>query len=153
MNERTQTKLGFLAGIILLAIGLLAFGGCKTKLDPAGVYHGDTILYDADKIIVTAHENFVELYRWEKKYREVLPVEVSRAADFCRLNEEKWIRSAIALRETYKSAGTLENKDKLRLALNIVQTSLREAGAYMTALKKVAPNDGLRNVKPLTAGI
>jgi hypothetical protein len=114
------------------------------------VYHGDTVLYQTENAINTAHESFIEFYRWEKQYRDILPVEVSRAADRMRLNEQQWIGTANALHDAYVATPSPENKDKLLLASNLLQTALHEAAAYMVASKKAAPNNGLKNVQPVT---
>lgn len=136
--------------LMMLAI-LLPSAGCKTTLAPEGVYQGDTVLYNAENAIATAHDTFVEFYKWEQQFRAVLPVEVSRAADFMRLNEKKWITTANAFHDAYVATPTPENKDKLELSINLLQTALREAAAYMLAAQQVAPNQGLKNVKPITA--
>jgi hypothetical protein len=148
-------KLRKLAAFTMLLCAIMVAGlasGCnKTTLAPNGVYQGDTFLYQAENTINTAHENFLKLYQWEKQFRQVLPVEVSRGVDYCRLNERKWLDSANALHDAYKNTPTAENKDKFQLTLNILSTALQQAAGYMIAAKNVAPNDGLPNVKPLAA--
>jgi hypothetical protein len=138
--------------LLVCAFMCVAATGCnKTTLAPDGIYQGDKTLYQAENAINTAHENFVEFYRWEKQYRDILPVEVSRAADYMRQNEQQWIGTANALHDAYEKTPTAENKDKLALSVNLLQTALHEAAAYMVAAKKAAPNDGLKNVQ-LTTG-
>jgi hypothetical protein len=129
----------------------LAVGCNKTTLAPNGVYQGDTFLYQSENTINTAHDSFKTFLQWETTYRAVLPVEVSRAADYIRLNEQKWINSANALHDAYVRTPSAENKDKFQLTLNIISTALHEAAAYMVAAKDKAPNTGLPNVKPVSA--
>lgn len=123
---------------VLLFAGLVACN--KTTLSPTGVYHGDTTLYAAEKTIVTAHGQFQSFLKWELQYRDILPVEVSRAADVIRINEKKWIDSANALHDAYVATPTAENKDKMQLALNLIDSGLSEAAKYMATHKSKAPN-------------
>jgi hypothetical protein len=141
--------------VIVFAIAMLGIGlaaGCaKTTLAPNGVYQGDTFLYQAENTINIAHDSFKTFLQWETTYRSVLPVEVSHAADYVRLNEQKWISSANALHDAYKNTPTAENKDKFQLALNIIDTALHEAAGYMIGAKANAPNNGLPNVKSISS--
>lgn len=133
--------------VAMLGVGLTA--GCKTHLAEGGVYQGDTFLYQAENTINTAHDTFRDFLVWEKQYRDILPVEVSRAADQIRMNEQKWIASANALHDAYVRTPTAENKDKLALTLNLIQAAFHESLAYMVANKSKAPNNGLKGVQPV----
>lgn len=130
----------FLA-VFILAIGMLAAGptGCNATLDPQGVYQGDKFLYSAEKTITTAYKSFDSFVKWEHDYRAVLPIEVSKAADTIRLNAQRWIASASAFRDVYVANPTKENRDKLSLALNLIDTALSEATRYMLDNKAKAP--------------
>ena len=141
MNERIQTKLGFVAGLIILAISLSIFSGsgCKTTLDPAGVYQGDQMLYLAEKAVTTAYGTFHDYVSWELKYRALLPVEVSRSADFVRLNAKKWTDSASALRDAYVANPTKDTRDNLGSVLSLIDAALSEAAKYQTKYKAIAP--------------
>lgn len=138
-------KLTQIIGLIGLAILLVGIPtGCtKTTLSPNGVYHGDTFLYQSEKVIVGAHQSFQTFLQWELEYRAILPVEVSRAADVIRLNERKWIDTANALHDAYVASPTPENKDKFQLALNIIGAGLDEAAKYLSKNKSSAPISGL----------
>jgi hypothetical protein len=131
----------------LLALATICFvgpAGCnKSTLAPAGVYQGDKILYNADKAITTTYKQFDTFLKWELQYRSVLPVEVSRAADTIRLNAKKWIDSASALRDAYAAQPNPANRDKLQLALDLIDTAFDEAVKYMAANQANAPNKGL----------
>ena len=119
---------------VILAASLIFTGpvGCNATLDPAGVYQGDNILYNAEKATTTAYKTFDAFLKWEHQHRAILPVEVSRAADVVRLNAKKWIDSAIALRDAYATNPTPENRKKLDTALSILDAALAEAARYMT---------------------
>lgn len=140
MNKLTQ-----IIGIIGLALlCVTAPTGCsKTTLSPNGVYHGDQFLYQSEKIIVGAHQNFQTFLKWELEWRWILPVEVSRAADVIRLNEKKWIDTANAFHDAYVASPTPENKEKFQLSLNIINAALSEAAKYLRDHKSKAPNNGL----------
>lgn len=139
-------KIVQIIGIISLALVCLAVpAGCtKTTLSPNGVYQGDNTLYQAEKAIVTAHKSFQAFLVWETANRAILDVEVSRAADTIRLNEQRWLDSAHALRDAYVATPTAANKDKLQLTLNLINTALLEATKQMAANQKIAPNNGLK---------
>lgn len=141
---------------IFAAVGMIALMvtcvtapvGCnKTTLAPDGTYAGDKVLYQADKTITTTYKQLQKFVAWELKYRAVLPVEVSRAADTIRLNAKKWIDSASALREAYAASGDRKDRDNLVLALNLINTAIDEAVLYMAQNQSKAPNDGLSSVQ------
>jgi hypothetical protein len=137
-------------GLMALAVCCM-FGpaGCsKSTLAPAGVYQGDKVLYNADKTITTTYKSFETFLKWETQYRAVLPVEVSRAADTIRLNAKKWIDTAGNLRDAYAAQPTAANRDKLKLALDLIDTAFDEAVKYMAANQSNAPNKGLTPPAP-----
>lgn len=148
MKRFTQT-----IGLLALAVFCLAVPvGCnRTTLAPGGAYAGDKVLYNADKSITTSYRLFQTFLKWELQFRQVLPVEVSRSADTIRLNAKKWIDSASALRDAYANTPSAENKDKLMLALNIIDTALLEASKYMGDFQATAPNKGLNAEAAATA--
>lgn len=134
-----------------LAVLLLAFTvplvgpvGCAgPKVSQTSVYAGDNFLYQSEKLTVQAHELFLTFYQWEKDWRQVLPVQVSRAADFCRLNEKKWADTANAFHDAYVATPTAAHKDAYQLAINELRAGLNQAAFYMMSLKAKAPNSGL----------
>lgn len=111
---------------------LIMFGpvACKTTLQPGGPYN-DPVLYNADKTITSSYRILHSFVKWEYDNRAVLPVEVSRAADAVRDNAEKWITSAINLREAYALAPNKESKNNLEKTLDVLQSVLQEAAKYM----------------------
>lgn len=150
-------RLKNIIGLAFMTLALLTITvipmGCAHNLAPDGVYQGDKFLYESENTINTFHDTAREFLIWEMNARAVLPVEVSRAADFIRKNEEGWLNTAHAAHDAYqKTPGDPNTKDKLQLSLNLLQAALREAAAYMLAQQKVAPNNGLRGIKPVTAG-
>lgn len=135
-----------------LAVLLLAFTvpfvgptGCAggPKVSETSVYAGDNFLFQSEKLTVQAHELFVTFYRWEKEWRQFLPVQVSRAADFARLNEQKWANTANAFHDAYVATPTAANKDAYQLAINELRAALNQAAFYMLNYKANAPNSGL----------
>lgn len=138
-------KLTQIIGLLSLAVLFVAIpAGCgRTTLAPAGVYQGDKTLYAAEKAITSTYKEFQTFVKWESQWRTVLPAEVSQSADRVRLGAKKWIDTASELRDAYVRTPTTENKDKLQLALNIIDAALREAAKYMNDNKANAPNAGL----------
>lgn len=119
--------------------------GCAggPKVSETSVYEGDNFLFQSEKLTVQSHELFVEFYKWEKQWRDILPVEVSRIADYMRLNEEKWINSANALHDTYVANKTPANKAAYEQALAYIRTALGQATFYLLQQRAKAPNSGL----------
>lgn len=139
-----KNSLTRITSFVLLSLAIfftcLAPTGCSsTKLAPGGIYQGDAILYTAEKAITTSYKTFHDFVQWEMDYRQILPVEVSRAADVIRVNGKKWITSAEALRDAYVASPTVENKNKLTTTLNIIDAAIAEATKYTTQYKPVAP--------------
>lgn len=129
----------------VLAVSMLGAGaGCKRlTLQEGGVYQGDKLLYNAERATVGAYKSFDAFLRWEEQYRAVLPVEVSRAADNVRKNARSWIDTAGAFRDAYVANPTGDNRDLLKLSLDLIDTALAESAKYMTAYRANAPNAGL----------
>lgn len=128
----------WLASVLLVCAFLVAAGpvGCgRTTLSEGGVYQQDKFLYNAEKTIVTAYKSFDAFVKWEETYRAVLPVEVSRAADAIRVNAKRWIDTAHSFRDVYVQNPTAENRDKLNLTLDLIDTALAEATKYLTQYK------------------
>lgn len=146
MKRFTQV-IGLIGLAMLCIVGPVGCG--KTTLAPAGVYQGDKVLYNAEKTITTSYRLFDSFLKWELQYRSILPVEVSRAADTIRLNAKKWITSAGNIRDAYAANPTAENRDKLKLALDLIDTALSEATVYMANNQANAPNKGLTAGDPL----
>lgn len=130
--------------LLLLSIAFVGPTGCAFRLAEDGIYQGDKFLYGAEKTIVTAYKSFDSFLKWEQDFRAILPIEVTKAADTIRSNAKKWIDTAGNLRDAYTANPTKENRDKLSVGLNLIDTALSEAVKYMAANKSKAPNQGLK---------
>jgi hypothetical protein len=115
----------------LLMLSLL-LTGCRS-LDPSGPYKGDKVLYDADTVIASSYDIMHTYVKWEYDNRANVSLEVTRSADNIRKNGQKWIWSAIALRETYKASPAPNREDALNSALAILRTAMLEATKYMAS--------------------
>lgn len=115
----------------LLAMSMLT--GCNTTLAPDGAYHGDKVLYSADKTITSAYETLHTFVKWEFENRAALSKwpEIKEAADIVRTNAEGWISSARALRDSYAVAPSADNKLALNNGIDLLQTALAEATKYL----------------------
>ncbi len=121
--------------LIILALGLAGLSGCATKIDPAGAYHGDTILYNADNVITSAYDVLHTFVKWEADNRTALSElpEVTKAADYVRDHARSWISTAIALREAYAKNPTPENRTSLQSAIVVLQSAMTEATKYLAS--------------------
>jgi hypothetical protein len=118
--------------------------GCASKgdLDPTGVYQGDALAYNADKVITESYASFDVFVKWEFTHRAALSKwpEIRRAADDVRANAKIWIDSAIAIREAYRIAPTEENRKSLQASLAIIRGALAAASAYYSATSSPQPS-------------
>lgn len=83
--------------------GVMLFG-CQ-KLDPAGPYHGNVLLHDADTTIDTTHIALQAFVSWEKTNEVFLMTNapaITRAADLVREKGPSWIQTAIRARDQYE---------------------------------------------------
>lgn len=118
---------------LTLVLSVVAFTGCQTNLDKEGIYKGDKVLYNSDKTITTSYRVLHAFVKWEMDYRELLPPEVTKAADAVRRDSRKWINSAIALREAYAINPSEENKLNLQKSLEVLDVALAQISKYMAA--------------------
>lgn len=122
----------FIAGAFIATSMTVA--GCKSRnLDPAGVYQSDKVLYNADKTITESYEVMHSFVKFEYDNRAALATtpEVGKAAEEIRRNAQKWIRSAIGLRDAYAGSPTPENRSKLDDAIRILRQAITEASSYI----------------------
>lgn len=117
---------------LLVAAGSLC--GCGT-LDKSGAYQGDRVLYDADFAIASSYDLLHTFVKWEYENRGALAgkPEIRQAADRVRIEAPRWISSAIALRDAYKSSPTSANRDAIQKALDVLRAAIREATQYLGA--------------------
>ncbi len=123
-----------------VAFACCLFAGCATKLDPTGVYKGDTVLYEADNTIVTGHDLLQDFVNWEANYRSTLAQwpEIRQFADKVVAEGPGWFASASALRDAYKANPSDASKTALQAATDIIHTALAQATQYLTAHKTTA---------------
>ena len=98
--------------LFLLFVGLLLIGvfGCRTQLDPAGVYHGDKFLFLADKTIGDAGDSLNQFVTWELQNRARLTNKlhsITVAADAIRVNSPLWFTNAVNARNVYSNSVAL----------------------------------------------
>lgn len=119
--------------LVFCAVMALGLGGCSTTLDPAGVYQGDQVLYQADKTINGAYDTLHKLVTWEKDHRQVLAdyPDISKGTDQIRDNAKQYIKSAIVLRKAYALEPNAANKDQLMAGVSVLQTALDQASKYL----------------------
>ena len=122
--------------ILMLVLTVAVMSGCGT-LDPAGPYAGDKVLYEADGAITASYELLHAFVKWEQERRPALTSlpQVTQYADYVRANSKAWFRSAIALRDAYKSD---PGKDPaaLQKALAVLRESAAQAGQYLITATK-----------------
>lgn len=112
--------------------------GCST-LAPEGVYGSDKLLYETDKLIVDSYQIFDAFLRLEKENRDALfkvSPEIKKTADKIRADGPKWISSAIAMRDAYKSQPGTDTKTALETALGVLRTGVAEAIRWTIESKK-----------------
>lgn len=145
MNNRLS-KYG---SLLFVSLAILAIPiGCATRLDPEGVYKGDKVLYNADRVINSSYRIVHDFVTWEQQYRNSLPADVSRAADRVRQNARATIQSAVNVREAYAQNPTDSAKSGLIRAIDVLQALLDEALGYMS---KGAPTNVVTNGPPVDA--
>lgn len=118
--------------LIPLLAALAFLSACGT-LDPSGPYKGNKVLYDADQVIATSYDLLHTFVTWEFQNRAALASqpEVTKYADYIRVNAPKWFTTAVALRDTYKTASTSANASALSTALQVLQTAVAQATGYL----------------------
>jgi hypothetical protein len=124
-------------GFAVLCIALIAFTaylpGCNHSLDPAGVYGGDKILYEADQALANSYDAMDVFLQWEFNNRNAIGVvtpAMHAAAENIRLNAPEWFRSLTKVRKAYAADPSPENRLKLENALGIVRAAMTEAKKY-----------------------
>lgn len=119
-----KTLLSLLLGLILT--------GCGT-LSPQGIYQGDEILYTTELAIPTSYDVCHSFIVWEFNNRKQLSgwPEIKKHADNIRKNYPQWEGTVKALHDAYKSDPSQVNKDKLKVALAVLQAALTQSTTYM----------------------
>lgn len=104
MKRINRFNLTVLAVFTILLTSIL-INGCATRLDPAGPYQGDTLLYWADKTTVTAYDGLHSLVTIEYQNRTNFPgAALHKYADFVRQNAPNWFAAEWKARAAYVAA-------------------------------------------------
>ncbi len=148
----TETALPLLLGMaFMLFLGPIA---CQHKLDPAGVYKGDSILWDADGVIANGHDVLQGFVTWEEDNRATLAKvspEIKKLADRIVEQGPSWFSSALALRDAYAADPSKPNKDALTTGIAVLKAAISEAQHYTTANKappiKAAASTAAKSLK------
>lgn len=118
---------------ILLIPFILILASCGT-LNPEGAYKGDKILYNADKVIVTANDSFQAIVSWEFENKDIIKQnwpeiasKLKKVTDEIRLNSDIWLETAIKSRDTYEAVKTEENANVLRKSIDVIKNVLKIA--------------------------
>lgn len=133
-----------LLSIILTVTIVFTQTGCAVRpIAYEENYKGDKILYNAEKLSNDGYTTLQKFVKWEETYRAVLPVEVSRSADVVRKNGRKWFEILDSAHDAYQANPITANKDKLTVALDLINAAIDEAWKYQIAHKRIAPNDAV----------
>ena len=145
--------LAFIRGNPAWFICLLLGGGLSAcgSLDPAGVYHGDQVLYNADLALGSSYDVLHGFVEWEFQNRAALTntPAIRRAADQVRDSAPAWFGSALALRDAYQANPTAMNQSSLQQALAVVQQAVVEAVKYMATPLPQTPATTPKQPSPL----
>lgn len=125
-------NLSLLAGLFLGLASFALFTGCAS-ISKDGPYKGDEVLYNADRAITSSYDVLHAFVKWEYQNRESLGQwpEIREAADVVRANAERWIDSAIVLRDIYAADPSPENRLSLENSLATLRAALNEASKYL----------------------
>lgn len=117
---------------LLLIVGLLApTVGCKTQLAPAGVYQGDTFLYNADATIKFSYNTLKNFQKWESDNHTLISQQwpqVTIAAERVRDNAPLWFKAVGFARQTYLDAKAQSNPTLLKDATANLQNKIASIG-------------------------
>lgn len=122
---------------IVAIIGALLLPGCR-GLDPAGIYKGDQVLYNAHKTINDAYDILHDFVKWELDNREVLAKwpEIRQAANNVRRNAQNWIESASNLVDAYEKDPSPPQLDRMQQALQVLRQAISEAARFKSEANK-----------------
>lgn len=144
MNLKNRT-LGILSAAILVAVcctNAVVQTGCKTHLDPAGVYGTNQFLFGADKVIVDAKADMTDFVSWEMENRATLASSgwgnVTKVADSFRVNAPLWFKTAVGARNVYSNAlYTVQSAKAVNDASNALQSEISGLQTHQLEIKAV----------------
>ena len=125
-------KLLLILTLTLACLAPLTFVGCGT-LNPAGVYQGDKVLYDADILISTSYDTVHAFVTWEFNNRSALSSmpEIKNTADALRIQYPIAHKAALNARSAYLSSKSAPNATMLSQALAVLRQCMSTASAYL----------------------
>lgn len=91
--------------MLLIAAVTVTFTACQIRLDPAGAYHGNKLLYSADKTIDATRQSIQSFLSWEKTNEVYLMANapsITRAADAMRDKAPVVLKGAVTVRDKYE---------------------------------------------------
>lgn len=109
----------------------LAITSCAVKLDPAGPYAGDKVLYATDASINAAYSVLDVFLAYELANRAALKQDVRDFANKVRREAPPLSKRILALRDVYALAPTAENKLALDTAIKLLRELLTQSTAYL----------------------
>lgn len=143
-RKRIRRMCEVVAFLLALALMWLALG-CQTTLAPEGAYHGDTFLFNADKVLVDSKDDLGGFLGWELANRQVLAdhklQSVTSAADAIRTNAPLWFKLAYDARNNYSNAAALhqpnvaQTSNSLLQAVTTLQAQRLSARAITNSIK------------------
>jgi hypothetical protein len=129
--------------------------GCKTVLDPAGVYQGDTFLYNVDKTISLNKLALTTFVKWEMDNRPTILAQypaITVTADKVRAEAPKWFavvgqarQSYIFVRDLYFGQATATATNTITAAqadlnLKVGEVTAQVVGAQVLINSTTIPN-------------
>jgi hypothetical protein len=128
-------KLLLILTLTLACLAPLTFTGCGT-LDPAGVYQGDKVLYDADILISTSYDTVHAFVLWEFNNRATLASmpEIRKTADAMRIQYPIAHKAALNARSAYLSSKSAPNATMLSQALAVLRQTMTTASQYLAEM-------------------
>lgn len=138
-----------IAAFVLFAALLLLLScvGCGTTLAPEGPYHGDTFLFNSDKVLVDSKDDLGGFLKWEMLNRKALSdnklQSITDAADAIRTNAPLWFKLAYDARNNYSNAVALhqsnvaQTSNSLLQAVTSLQTQTLAARAITNSVLKI----------------
>lgn len=125
-----MTKLDTTLSLLVLALAALFSGGCQTTrdLDPTGDYAGDRVLYEADALALKVFDSIDALTDFAARNPAVVAESDSfrELLDKIETNRAKWKADFFEARDTYETAKTLANRDRLELSTQMLRAILSE---------------------------
>jgi len=135
-------KIQSLVLAVMLAFTVSGSVGCKTTLDAAGPYAGDTVAFNAEDIIGDADEVFTKVFELElSHFDRVSKVDLTRANEVReavnRIRIAAWTAKAeaVAANELYKSLPSRENTLAKDRAIAVLRGVIARASYWLIKLE------------------